>query len=177
MVLYHHLPVQVSWPERGNKKQKTKPPPASNSGRVNTRPKRPITWEIEVSQMKPDQKRRRRAQYRARSMEANLPGPSKLRRSAVSAAARLRYEKMKEAFDRWSQQRSHSDMFTALENYLDHLYLNGEDLSIGTYTVAGITYFDPELKVDARMAKVQQSPQGWRRFECLCPSKPSPWRP
>lgn len=82
----------------------------------------------------------------------------------MSSVTRLRYEKMKNDFEVWSQQHSHPDMFDALEAYLDALYLNGEDLSIGTYTVAAITHLSPELKMDPRMAKIQQSLKGWRRL-------------
>ena len=54
-----------------------------------------------------------------------------------------------------------------LANYLEHCYLEGEDLSFANYAVASVVYHLPRAK-GAALPLVQQSMRGWRR---LCPPR------
>jgi len=55
-----------------------------------------------------------------------------------------------------------------MSQYLDELYKKGEDLSTGSYALAALTFFHPQLKGKEMMPLSLQGLRGWRR---LCPPR------
>lgn len=61
-----------------------------------------------------------------------------------------------------------SQLDKMMTNYLEHCYLEGEDLSFANYAVAAVMYYIPRTKGLQALPLVQQSMRGWRR---LCPPR------
>ena len=60
----------------------------------------------------------------------------------------------------------HLDMLVV--DYLESLYMSGEDLSVANYTMAAIVFSVPWLKNQAALPEALQSMKGWRK---LCPRR------
>lgn len=83
-----------------------------------------------------------------------------------------KYEAMWEQFQTWCGTRLRATMNKSrldilLTEYLEFLYLEGEDLSKANY-VAAVLYKVPGTKGSHSLPKTQQSMKGWRR---LCPPR------
>ena len=165
MVLYRDLQVAVTWPQKVKKNaRKEKLAPAA-ALIVEPPWQGPVAWEVEMSKGPSRQKKKRRAVQR--QAKAQSLAPSKyvnLRMASVSNATLKRYQQVKGDFVGWQRKKKIKDKFKALESYLEHLYLRGEDLSLGTYTVAALVHFEPEMKSHPIMPRAQQTLKGWRKM-------------
>ena len=170
MVLYRDLQVAATWPQKVKKNaRKEKLAPAAA---LIVEPPRqgPVAWEVEMSKGPSKQKKKRRAVQR--QAKAQSLAPSKyvnLRMASVSNATLKRYQQVKGDFVGWQRKKKIKDKYKALESYLEHLYLVGEDLSLGTYTVAALVHFEPEMKSHPSMPSKPTSP----RSPWLCSSHSS----
>eukprot|EP00438_Fugacium_kawagutii_P023337 Skav200217 [mRNA] locus=scaffold3745:15519:20956:- [translate_table: standard] len=126
---------------------------------------------------------------RARTRQAAVTMPARqlaqqtvLQWSSVTAATRSTYLRHWAQFSSWATQNrlalhSSEEVDRALTLYLEELYLDGSDLSMGRYVVASVTFVRPDLRSPAmqRLPGTKQSLQGWRN---LCPPQsrlPVPW--
>ena len=95
-----------------------------------------------------------------------------LREASVGPLTKKKYEAMWEQFQTWCGTRLRATMNKSrldilLTEYLEFLYLEGEDLSKANY-VAAVLYKVPGTKGSHSLPKTQQSMKGWRR---LCPPR------
>lgn len=165
MVLYRKLPVEVTWPGKV-KKEKKKQKERAPKQHPELRQQEQTAWKLDLEQMTPEKKRRRRAvqrQTRAAVVEA-AGGSSSLREAAVGPATRQRYQNLWKTFLAWKNPQHFRDIDQALEAYLQELYLQGEDLSVGNYVVAAVLHRQPELRAKGCLARAQQALKGWRNL-------------
>ena len=92
----------------------------------------PLTWDIELSNMPAAEKRKQRA--KRRQQKTPEPGMGVLRSSSVGHLTLKRYQEMWRGFVKWSagqvrQTMTWTQLDRRLSNYLEGLYLEGEDLS------------------------------------------------
>lgn len=177
-MIHRQLGVPVTWDK--DKKRKTPPvkknqPPRKLGGAVEAGGKaaaeRPLTWDIELSGASASEKQNRRAKRRQAAKA--LQPHNTLRRASVSTVTRNRYDAHWMEFVRWTRKavtiRTPLPLLDRrLTDYLEHLYLQGEDLSRANYITAAAIYQVPGLKGLASLPMTQQSMKGWRR---LCPPR------
>lgn len=174
-MIHRQLGVEVTWPNKKIKKEKAASPP------LLPRMEAPLTWDIELEEEKKVdvKKKTRRAQRR---QKASSLGHVTLKEASVKAATRKRYQVHWENFQKWSRGRvknllkwgieeaaratMHLDMLVV--DYLESLYMSGEDLSVANYTMAAIVFSVPWLKNQAALPEALQSMKGWRK---LCPRR------
>ena len=132
------------------------------------------------TEKKPEEKKKARRSQRRRN--ASVINPVSLKEASVKTATRLRYQMQWTNFEKWGKRRVKQILTLGLEepskaaarmdslvvDYLEFLYISGEDLSVANYTMASIVFKIPWLKNQAALPEALQSMKGWRR---LCPPR------
>ncbi|CAE7241575.1 unnamed protein product [Symbiodinium sp. CCMP2592] len=120
----------------------------------------------------PSARKAARRVARAR-VKTSCPEKTLLETASVSAACFRRYQVAWMAARHLVMSVTGTLMPTAeldanLAGHLEHLFLEGEDLSAAQYLIAAISFFVPAIKAMGMQAlpRVRQRIQGWRR---LCP--------
>lgn len=132
----------------------------------------PLTWDIELEENKSRSKKSRRA-ARRQAVAAPEGEMGLLRSASVSKVTKERYEKMFGALEDFARRgrlemASREDVDAVASLFLENKYLEGEDMSMGSYAVAAITHFRPDLKGPHGLPRTQQALKGWRK---LCPPR------
>jgi len=118
-------------------------------------------------------KERRRSQRSTRRSEAEITKPrlegSLLQACSVGPETLVRYQEHWRSFQTWAAQRkmrlkTEEMVDQALVSYLDHLWMEGEDLSAANYAKASILFHRPDLKGRGSLSKASQALKGWRRL-------------
>ncbi|OLQ05790.1 hypothetical protein AK812_SmicGene10971 [Symbiodinium microadriaticum] len=119
---------------------------------------------------------RKQARKGAR-LAAGRPGGTGtvLEQASISAACRRRYQAIwdslrNQVLDNHGRLKDMEAVDEIVTSHLEELYMDGEDLSMGQYTVAAIQYFNPVWRgpLVNKLPRVKQSLTGWRR---LAPAK------
>lgn len=123
------------------------------------------------SGLRPKEKRKR--QRSSRRLEAEVVKPrlegSLLRASSVGPETLSRYQEHWKKFRAWTTQekmslKNEASVDLALTHYLDHLWMEGEDLSAANYAKASILFHRPDLKGRGSLSRASQALKGWRRL-------------
>jgi hypothetical protein len=166
-MIHRNLGVDVTW-DKGpsRKRQKSAHQPRQAEPTVVA----PLTWDIELSSLSGKEKQVQRSRRRKAVRNQNQ---GYLRKASVGAATLKRYDNLWDQLCRWSQGKIFSGMDMnkmdkLLTQYLEFLYLEGEDLSKANYLTAAVIYHNPGSKGLQALPLTQQSMKGWRR---LCPPR------
>lgn len=161
-MIQRSLNVPVRW-DREPKKRKQPEPAQPQQGLVHMlRSQAPLTWEIELEEHGSQKKKSKRSTLR--KAKAAKDQQQTLRSNSAGQVTQKKYKKHWGLLVAWSRGRVRVDM----PLYLEHLYLEGEDLSFASYTVAATVYMIPGTKGSGNLPLAQQSMKGWRR---LCPRR------
>ena len=130
----------------------------------------PLTWQVEQLTEQRSVKKQRRSQLRKAAQSRKVGGV--LRKNSVGHLTQKKYQRHWEMLQKWSHNAIAVDtslevLDSMLANYLEHCYLEGEDLSFANYALASVVYHLPRAK-GAALPLVQQSMRGWQR---LCPPR------
>eukprot|EP00438_Fugacium_kawagutii_P003851 Skav230672 [mRNA] locus=scaffold2185:329965:335309:- [translate_table: standard] len=162
--------VQVSWctPPR---KRKRESQPSVPTRPVQVEPNLLTSWQVELEPLPNVAKKQKRSQVR--KLASVQVGGNTLRQNAVGPLTQKKYQRHWELIQRWCYNQITLDMHVVqldrlMTNYLEHCYLEGEDLSFANYAVAAVMYYIPRTKGLQTLPLVQQSMRGWRR---LCPPR------
>ena len=169
-MIHRTLGVEVTW-DRPQKKRKRKLPVESRPVQVEPKRTSPLTWDIELSRDSGKVKQSRRASRR-QTVRQQQPQQT-LRKASVGPQTLKKYEALWNQLVSWSGNVVTVDMDKRtmdkhLTAFLEHLYLEGEDLSKANYVTAAVIFHVPGTKGLSSLPLAQQSMKGWRR---LCPPR------
>jgi integrase len=166
MVIHRTLQCDVRWSKPKKESKVVSRPKPKVIRPVKTQPQK-TTWDIDVEVETKGKKARRASRRKAAEEEPSEIG--RLRSASVSKVTRERYTSVFKAMEDYARQwrlkmetAAQTDATTA--SYLEHLYMDGEDTSMGNYVVAALCFHRPELKGNQDLPKTMQALRGWRKL-------------